>query len=602
MSSNGNRNNRNEMSVSHAMSIDDAYRVERTLARNAHCVTELVTIDGTGPFVRKKIPLTIAHRTVWAALADCSDPALPRIHATYETPDWFVVVHDYAPGDTVEDLIAERGCLPANEALAIEKGICSAVAELHAHGVIHRDISPSNTVVSFDAAGVAAAHLIDFGNARMKHEQLAPDDATQGTWGFAAPEQHGFAQADERSDIYSLGKLLGFMLTGIRPGDSNDDSYLQRLADPAIVPPRLRAVLDRACAFEPSARFQDVSTFSEALREAARHSSAQNAHAQPSSQPEPPTRPQSAPIPAPTYSVASTSGTTRAAVNVPASVTARSKANRTLKFALLGIALVAVVCLGATTVISALHPDKGSSNEPGSSASANSSNDAGSNLADSLSDNLLGIATDSYRNDIGDTDFSQDAAEPVQLELVESGWSPGTGGFINYAFAIRNPSSTEIVDYPEVVITGRAADGSVVFSHSQVLFSIGPDETQYFGGPAGNGTAPDTVEFALGASNDFDITEADETRATFSFSPVSEVSSSMGGSSFTGELTVSDGTVPELANSVAVIIVLRDESGSIVYGCSTYISMPEPGRSAPFECDAFGHPDYATAEAHALFW
>lgn len=583
------------------MSIDDAYRVEQTLARSVRGITELVTLNEAGPFIRKKIPRKLAHRTVWASLGDCGDAGLPRIQATYETPDWFMIVHDYLPGKTLEAVIADGKRFSVTEAADLMEQLCNAVADLHAHCIIHRDISPANVLVS-ESNNEKHAYLIDFGNARMKHEQLAPDDATQGTWGFAAPEQHGFAQADERSDIYSLGKLLGFMLTGIRPGDSNDDSYLQRLADPAIVPPRLRAVLDRACAFEPSARFQDVSTFSEALREAARHSSAQNAHAQPSSQPEPPTRSQSAPIPAPTYSVASASGTTRAAVNVPASVTARSKANRTLKFALLGIALVAVICLGATTVISALHPDKGSSNEPGSSASANSSNDAGSNLADSLSENLLGIATDSYRNDTGGTDFSQDAAEPVQLELVESGWSPGTGGFINYAFAIRNPSSTETVDYPEVVITGRAADGSVVFSHSQVLFSIGPGETQYFGGPAGNGTAPDTVEFALGASNDFDITEADETRATFSFSPVSEVSSSMGGSSFTGELTVSDGTVPELANSVAVIIVLRDESGSIVYGCSTYISMPEPGRSAPFECDAFGHPDYATAEAHALFW
>lgn len=596
-----NDNPANENRVSHAMSIDDAYRVEQTLARSARGITELVTLNEAGPFIRKKIPRKLVHRAVWASLGDCGDAGLPRIQAMYETPDWFMVVHDYLPGKTLEAVLAEGKRFSVAEATDLMGQLCNSVADLHTHRIIHRDISPANVLVS-ESNNERHAYLIDFGNARMMHEQLAPDDATQGTWGFAAPEQHGFAQADERSDVYSLGRLLGFMLTGIRPGDSNDDSYLQHLADPAIVPPRLRAVLDRACAFEPSARFQDATTFSEALREAARPSSAQNSHDQPASQPEPPTRPQSAPIPAPTYSVASTSGATQAAVNVPSSVAARPKANRTLKFALLGIALVTVVCLGATTVISALHPDKGSFNESGFSASTNNSNDAGSNLADSLSDNLLGIATDSYRNGTGDTDSSQDASGPAQLELVESGWSPGTDGFINYAFAIRNPSSTETIDYPEVVITGRAADGSVVFSHSQVLFSIGPGETQYFGGPAGNGTAPDTVEFALGASNDFDITEADGARATFGFSPVSEVSSGMGGSSFTGELTMSDGAVPELANNVAVIIVLRDESGSIVYGCSTFISMPEPGRSAPFECDAFGHPDYAIAEAHALFW
>lgn len=55
----------------HAMSIDDAYHVERTLARGPSGVTELVSIDGNGPFVRKKIPSPLAQRNVWAALSAC---------------------------------------------------------------------------------------------------------------------------------------------------------------------------------------------------------------------------------------------------------------------------------------------------------------------------------------------------------------------------------------------------------------------------------------------------------------------------------------------------------------------------------------------------
>lgn len=54
----------------HAMSIDDAYRVERVLARGVGGVTELVTIEGSGPFVRKKIPRDQARRAVWSAVAD----------------------------------------------------------------------------------------------------------------------------------------------------------------------------------------------------------------------------------------------------------------------------------------------------------------------------------------------------------------------------------------------------------------------------------------------------------------------------------------------------------------------------------------------------
>lgn len=66
--------------TAHAMGIDDAYRIERTLARGQGGVTELVSIDGIGPFVRKKIPSQLAQRNVWAALSACtnSTPATRR--------------------------------------------------------------------------------------------------------------------------------------------------------------------------------------------------------------------------------------------------------------------------------------------------------------------------------------------------------------------------------------------------------------------------------------------------------------------------------------------------------------------------------------------
>ena len=81
----------------HAMSIDDAYHVERTLARGPSGVTELVSIDGNGPFVRKKIPSPLAQRNVWAVLSACQSNRLPRVEATYELPDRFVIVYDYVP-------------------------------------------------------------------------------------------------------------------------------------------------------------------------------------------------------------------------------------------------------------------------------------------------------------------------------------------------------------------------------------------------------------------------------------------------------------------------------------------------------------------------
>lgn len=125
----------------HAMSIDDAYHVERTLARGPSGVTELVSIDGNGPFVRKKIPSPLAQRNVWAALSACQSNRLPRVEATYELPDRFVIVYDYVPGSTLAQIAEENGRLAPNVAVQLIDQICEAVQELHQHGVIHRDIT-----------------------------------------------------------------------------------------------------------------------------------------------------------------------------------------------------------------------------------------------------------------------------------------------------------------------------------------------------------------------------------------------------------------------------------------------------------------------------
>ena len=165
----------------HAMSIDDAYHVERTLARGPSGVTELVSIDGNGPFVRKKIPSPLAQRNVWAALSACQSNRLPRVEATYELPDRFVIVYDYVPGSTLAQIAEENGRLAPNVAVQLIDQICEAVQELHQHGVIHRDITPANVIVAQDGA-----HLIEFGIARIGQRQatvhgiprrLAPTDS-----------------------------------------------------------------------------------------------------------------------------------------------------------------------------------------------------------------------------------------------------------------------------------------------------------------------------------------------------------------------------------------------------------------------------------------
>lgn len=239
---------------------DDAYHVVRVLADGPTGRTELVTLDGEGPVVRKRIPAALANPMAWGALIGVQEPLLPQVESMYRMPDELVVLYDYVEGVSLRDVMEQRGSLPAEEATDIACDLCLALSVLHQRGVVHRDVTAGNVVVASDGA-----HLVDLGIARHVSEGAPRDTTTLGTWGFAAPEQFGFAQTDARSDIYALGRLLGFMLTGVQPGE---DGFDQALRDADHVDPRLTVVVERATAFEPSSRYQTAAELRDALEKA----------------------------------------------------------------------------------------------------------------------------------------------------------------------------------------------------------------------------------------------------------------------------------------------------------------------------------------------
>ena len=114
--------------VMHAMNLDDAYRVECVLASGAGGVTELVTLGGAGPFVRKKVPAALANQGVWAAIASLDCARVPRVQATYSLPDVFVVIYDYVPGQTLQELVLASGRLNAAKAASLAMEICEAAS------------------------------------------------------------------------------------------------------------------------------------------------------------------------------------------------------------------------------------------------------------------------------------------------------------------------------------------------------------------------------------------------------------------------------------------------------------------------------------------
>lgn len=602
-----------EEQVMHAMCIDDAYRVERTLASKRHGATELVTIEGAGPFVRKKIPLPLANRGVWAALAACESPRLPRVIATYDTPDHFVAVCDYVPGDTLEHIMAARKRLTPDEAVTLVAELCEAVNDLHAHGVAHCDVNPTNVIVTADGA-----HLIDLGIAQMIGQARRADATPLGTWGFAAPEQYGFARADARTDVHAVARVLGYMLCGVRP---DDDAYEAALANGRIVPPALGAVARRGAAFEPSTRFQSAAELAQAAQQALAASGSAAARAAEPAQgasaaakpPQAIPHPYASAFAQPAASVPSSPATPAAA---PPSTLSEAKREK-----LFGIATVLLVCIicGAFLVLnpgnaarnaedesqlasssqssegsgdSTPSPSQSSASSDQDSASSGKSSSSSSSLLDAL---LIGP---SYAKT---PSSNVDASGP--LAIVESGCSTDSSGYVHYGFALCNTSADQAITSPEVQIVGRDAEGTILFSRTQALRSLQPGQTLYFGGLAGNGTQPDSVSFAAQTPPDRNVTNATGEPAAFSISNAAEVSDGYGGKNFSGEVTFLGGTLPASAkDGVVVSVILRDESGAIVYGNSSRENRPAEGETTAFQVFGGYLPKHASMEVYAQPW
>lgn len=130
--------------------------------------------------------------------------------------------------------------------------VCEAVRELHESfnpPLIHRDLKPANIVLSN-----GRVFLIDFGISRVYRSGSVSDTSHLGTRAYAPPEQYGFGQTDTRSDVYALGMVLYYCLTGRTAEVADRESAF---AHP-LVPEEYRSIIERACAFDPRNRYDSV--------------------------------------------------------------------------------------------------------------------------------------------------------------------------------------------------------------------------------------------------------------------------------------------------------------------------------------------------------
>jgi eukaryotic-like serine/threonine-protein kinase len=188
-------------------------------------------------------------------------PHLVTIYDAGEDAGELFLVMELVDGQSLAALIGQRAPLPVDEAVSIAVQILDGLSAVHADGVIHRDVKPSNVLV--DAAG--RARLTDFGIAKRLddiEQNLTSAGMVVGTPTYLAPEQATGDRLGVATDVYLVGLVLDEMLTGRRPTGSALDPRRVR----SDVPAGVADAVVRATDADPKRRFQSATDMIEALR------------------------------------------------------------------------------------------------------------------------------------------------------------------------------------------------------------------------------------------------------------------------------------------------------------------------------------------------
>lgn len=194
----------------------EKYRVERIVYESENATVYLVEhINMSARRIIKKIlKKSIRQNSFYSEiniLKTVKHPNIPIIYDQYEDESAFYIVEEYIDAPNLMDYIRERGLLGEKQAVDIGIKLCEIISYLHSQKpvpILFLDIQPKNILINKDNI-----FLVDFGNSYYLDE-TGKRNILLGTPGYAAPEQYRYEDLDERTDIYGIGAVLYFMVTG----------------------------------------------------------------------------------------------------------------------------------------------------------------------------------------------------------------------------------------------------------------------------------------------------------------------------------------------------------------------------------------------------
>lgn len=187
-------------------------------------------------------------------MADRKLSGIPKAYRIFEENGEVYLVREYIEGMSLAQMILQKGGISEAEICRISRKICQTAEQFQNPNepMIHRDIKPENIVVTPGAEVV----FIDFGTMRSYKKDGSRDTFVVGTRGTAAPEQYGYTQTDQRTDVYAIGQTMLYMVS---------ESYEMNQLSECAVSRRMKKIIEKACSFEPDKRYGDAAQLRRAV-------------------------------------------------------------------------------------------------------------------------------------------------------------------------------------------------------------------------------------------------------------------------------------------------------------------------------------------------